>query len=40
LRDLPDPMGGVISAAALHRAALAELADRFAIVAKVEHIPS
>jgi nicotinamidase-related amidase len=39
-RDLPDPMGGVISAAALHRAALAELADRFAIVAKVEHIPS
>jgi nicotinamidase-related amidase len=39
-RDLPDPMGGVISAAALHRAALAALADRFAIVAKVEHIPS
>jgi nicotinamidase-related amidase len=39
-RDLPDPMGGVISAAALHRAALAELADRFAIVAKVEQIPN
>ncbi len=39
-RDLPDPMGGVISAAALHRAVLAALADRFAIVAKVEHIPS
>jgi nicotinamidase-related amidase len=39
-RDLPDPMGGVISAAALHRAALAELADRFAMVAKVEQIPS
>lgn len=39
-RDLPDPMGGVIAADALHRAALAEIADRFAIVAKVEHIPS
>lgn len=39
-RDLPDPMGGVISAAALHRAALAELADRFAIVAKVDQIPN
>jgi nicotinamidase-related amidase len=39
-RDLPDPMGGVIAAEALHRAALAELADRFAIIAKVEHIPS
>ena len=39
-RDLPDPMGGVISAAALHRAALAELADRFAIVARVDQIPN
>ena len=38
-RDLPDPMGGVIAADALHRAALAELADRFAIVAKVDDIP-
>jgi nicotinamidase-related amidase len=38
-RDLPDPMGGVIGADALHRAALAELADRFAIVAKVDQIP-
>jgi nicotinamidase-related amidase len=38
-RDLPDPMGGVIGADALHRAALAELADRFAIVAKVDEIP-
>jgi nicotinamidase-related amidase len=38
-RDLPDPMGGVIGADALHRAALAELADRFAIVAKVDDIP-
>ena len=31
-RDLPDPLGGVIPAAALHRTALAELADRFAII--------
>lgn len=31
-RDLPDPLGGVVSAAALQRAALSELADRFAIV--------
>jgi nicotinamidase-related amidase len=38
-RDLPDPMGGVIPADALHRAALAELADRFAIVATVDRIP-
>jgi len=38
-RDLPDPMGGVIAAAALHRAALAELADRFAVVAAVDQIP-
>jgi len=38
-RDLPDPMGGVISADALHRAALAGLADRFAIVATVDRIP-
>ena len=38
-RDLPDPMGGVITADALHRAALAELADRFAIVATVDGIP-
>jgi nicotinamidase-related amidase len=37
-RDLPDPMGGTIGAEALHRAALAALADRFAIVAKVDHI--
>jgi hypothetical protein len=32
-------MGGVIAADALHRAALAGLADRFAIVAKVDDIP-
>jgi hypothetical protein len=38
-RDLPDPMGGVIAADALHRAALAELADRFAVVATVDTIP-
>ena len=38
-RDLPDPMGGVIGADALHRAALAELADRFAIVTTVDRIP-
>jgi nicotinamidase-related amidase len=38
-RDLPDPMGGVIDAEALHRAALAELADRFAIVARVDDFP-
>ena len=37
-RDLPDPMGGTIGAEALHRAALAALADRFAIVAKVDDI--
>ncbi|MCO6415600.1 cysteine hydrolase [Siccirubricoccus sp. KC 17139] len=35
-RALPDPLGGPpLSGAALHRAALAELADRFAIVAPV-----
>jgi hypothetical protein len=31
-------MGGVIAADALHRAALAELADRFAVVATVGRI--
>jgi len=35
-RDLPDPLGGEpIPAAVLHRAALAEIADRFALVARV-----
>lgn len=35
-RDLPDPTGGpALSAAELHRAALAGLADRFAIVTNV-----
>jgi nicotinamidase-related amidase len=31
-RDLPDPAGGVVDAATVHRAGLAALADRFAIV--------
>jgi nicotinamidase-related amidase len=31
-RDLPAPDGGVVDAASLHRAALTELSDRFAIV--------
>jgi nicotinamidase-related amidase len=35
-RDLPDPLGGeTIPAAVVHRAALAEIADRFAVVARV-----
>lgn len=33
-RDLPDGKGGVIGAQALHDVALAELADRFAIVVR------
>lgn len=33
-RDLPDPLGGVLPAAQVHRAALAELADRFAVVCR------
>lgn len=32
-RDLPDGHGGVISAATVHQVALAELADRFAVIA-------
>ncbi|HEV7368907.1 cysteine hydrolase family protein [Arenibaculum sp.] len=31
-RDLPDPLGGVVPADAVHRATLAALADRFAVV--------
>jgi nicotinamidase-related amidase len=31
-RDLPDPLGGTVPAETLHRTALAELADRFAVV--------
>ncbi len=33
-RDLPDPLGGIFKAEQLHRAALTELADRFAVIAK------
>jgi nicotinamidase-related amidase len=33
-RDLPDPLGGVQPAEAVHRATLAALADRFAIVVR------
>ncbi len=38
-RDLPDPFGGVVPADSLHRAALAELGDRFAIITTVDQIP-
>lgn len=34
-RDLPDGQGGVVSAAELHRAELAALGDRFAVVVNV-----
>lgn len=33
-RALPDPLGGTIPAETVHRTALAELADRFAVVVK------
>lgn len=33
-RDLPDPLGGTIPASIVHRVALSELADRFALVVK------
>ena len=33
-RDLPDGRGGAISASVIHEVALAELADRFAIIAR------
>jgi nicotinamidase-related amidase len=35
-RDLPDGRGGAISAATIHDVALAELSDRFAIIARGE----
>ncbi len=35
-RDLPDGQGGVVPAATLHRVALVELSDRFAIVTNLE----
>jgi nicotinamidase-related amidase len=33
-RDLPDPLGGIVPAGEVHRATLAALADRFAIVVR------
>jgi nicotinamidase-related amidase len=33
-RDLPDPLGGVVAAEQVHRASLAALADRFAVVVR------
>ncbi len=33
-RDLPDPLGGTVAAGTVHRAALAALADRFAVVVR------
>jgi nicotinamidase-related amidase len=39
-RDLPDPLGGVVPADAVQRAALAELGDRFACIAPVDMIPA
>ena len=33
-RDLPDGLGGVIEAGILHNVSLAELSDRFAIIAR------
>ncbi|NNU80238.1 cysteine hydrolase [Halovulum dunhuangense] len=38
-RDLPDPMGGTLSAAEVQRAALAALADRFAVTCRADDIP-
>lgn len=35
-RDLPDGRGGVIPAATIHEVALAELSDRFAVIARPE----
>ena len=35
-RDLPDGRGGAIAAATIHDVALAELSDRFAIIARGE----
>jgi nicotinamidase-related amidase len=33
-RDLPDGLGGVVAAAAIHKVALVELSDRFAVIAQ------
>jgi len=38
-RDLPDPTGGELAADAVHRAALAAMADRFATVVRAADIP-
>ncbi len=38
-RALPDPLGGELDAAAVHHAALAALADRFATVVRADQIP-
>lgn len=38
-RDLPGPLGGVVSAQELQRAALAAIADRFGAVVPVDRIP-
>lgn len=38
-RDLPDPTGGTLPADTVHRAALAALADRFAVVCRAADIP-
>ena len=37
--DLPGPLGGVVPAAEVHRAELAALADRFAVVRTAADIP-
>jgi nicotinamidase-related amidase len=39
-RDLPDPLGGIVQADAVQRAALAELGDRFACISTVDTIPT
>jgi nicotinamidase-related amidase len=38
-RDLPDGLGGIVPAATVHKVALVELSDRFAVIAQApEHI--
>ena len=39
-RDLPNPMGGFVSAADIQRVALAEISDRFGAVVPADQIPS
>jgi nicotinamidase-related amidase len=38
-RDLPDPTGGTLTADTVYRAALAAIADRFAVVCRADAIP-